>query len=322
MSAKEQYSEEEIAKWNSEDLRNAWLAWVDSIDLSKPVKSRETGEDVIIPKKRVIAQAEMSPIVRGIFARWERLDSKGRLRAWEDLQEATKDAMSDILPACVQCGECCRKGGPVLHLEDLDLLRTERIPWSALYTIRSGEPVASPDGSGIFFLVDERIKLREKEGSRECIFLDPETDLCTIYEDRPMECRAQSCWDRKSYQELENQPYLTRRDLFVHIDVLWDVIEAHRLRCGFEKLYELLRLLKNEQSREKASEIAGKIIELVSYENHFRLFMADQLNIPSDVLELVFGRPLEKLLKLFGYRVKTEGDTKFLEVLGEEQPKT
>ncbi|MEJ5301712.1 MAG: YkgJ family cysteine cluster protein [Thermodesulforhabdaceae bacterium] len=315
MVAKEQYSEEELAKWNSENLKRAWLSWIDSVDLTKPVKSKSTGEEMIIPKKRLIAQAEVNPVVRGIFTRWEDLDPKERQRAWEELKQATQDAMSDILPACVQCGECCRKSGPVLHLDDMDLLRYERIPWKALYTIRSGEPVTSPDGSQIFFLVDERIKLREKENSKECIFLDSETNLCTIYDDRPLECRAQACWDNRSYQELENYPYLTRRDLFSHIEVLWDVIEAHKTRCSFEKLYGLIKLIRNETSQEKASAIASEIIDLVGYENHFRSFMADQLKIPTDVLDLVFGRSLEKLLEFFGYRIKTEGDTKFLEII-------
>jgi hypothetical protein len=118
--------------------------------------------------------------------------------------------------------------------------------------------------------------------------------------------------------ELEDQPYLTKRDLFSHIEVLWDVIEAHNSKCSFEKLFTFLSQLKNEKSHEMASGIASEIIELVSYENHFRYFMAEQLNIPSDVLDLVFGRSLEQLMEQFGYRIRIDGDTKFLEAIGED----
>ncbi|MGC8720151.1 MAG: YkgJ family cysteine cluster protein [Thermodesulforhabdaceae bacterium] len=312
------YGNENVSIWSADDLRRHWLLWIDTIDLSVPVKTGKSGEDVILPRKRVIVQAEMDPVVKSIFARWDRISAEERFDAWERLKNATREAMKDILETCVQCGECCRRGSPVLRLEDLDLLRTERIPWKFLYTIRSGEPVTAPDKESIFFLIDERIKLREKEGSRECLFLDPDTSLCTIYDDRPLECRAQACWDPSGYMELENQPYLTRRDLFSHIEVLWDVIQAHNLRCGFEKLFGLVRELRSERSRDKASEIASRIIELVSYESHFRSFMAEQLNIPSDVLDLVFGRSLEQLLKQLGYRIRIEGDTKFLEIMEED----
>lgn len=305
----------DISKWNREDLRNQWLSWIDTLGSTI---TAEGGNTMILPKKRIVAQADMNPIVKSIFGRWERLDPHDRPSAWEQLKNATKEAMKDVLPSCVQCGECCRKGSPVLRTEDMDLLRTEKIPWDALYTIRSGEPVTSPDGGKIFFLVDERIKLREKEFSKECIFLDPDTLLCKIYDNRPLECRAQACWDPTGYMELENQPYLTRKDLFAHIEVLWDVIEAHRIRCSFEKLYNLIIQLKEGISTKQADDIASRIIDLVSYENHFRSFMAEQLNIPESILDLVFGRSLERLLFLFGYRIRIEGDTKFLEILKEE----
>lgn len=304
-----------ISKWSCEDLKNEWFLWIDTINKSF---STNEGSVIVFPKKRIIVQAEMNHVVKGVFNRWERLDVSDRLSAWEQLKNATIEAMEEVFPSCVQCGECCRKGGPVLRMEDLDLLRTERIPWNALYTIRSGEPVKSPDGDRIFFLVDERIKLREKEGSRECFFLDSGTLLCTVYDNRPLECRAQACWDPGGYMELENQPYLTRRDLFSHIEVLWDVIEAHRMRCSFEKFYNLIQKLEAATSREQAEDVASKIIDFVSYESHFRYFMAEQLNIPLDVLDLVFGRSLDELLILFGYRVRSEGDIKFLEVKPQE----
>ncbi|MCX7823793.1 MAG: YkgJ family cysteine cluster protein [Syntrophobacterales bacterium] len=306
-----------IEDWSREDLKNQWLCWIDTID---PKVSLKEGDSVVFPKKRIVVQAEMTPLVKSIFARWERLSPSERFSAWEQLKEATKEAMKDVLPSCIQCGECCRKGSPVLRVEDLELLRTEKIPWSALYTIRSGEPVTSHDKGEVFFLVDERIKFREKEGSRECLFLDSTSSLCTIYEDRPLECRAQACWDQSGYLELENQPYLTRRDLFSHIEVLWDIIEAHRSRCGFERLYGLVKKLKESTAQREAEEIASKIIDLTSYESHFRSFMAEQLNIPFDILDLVFGRPLERLLELFGYRIRIEKDTKFIEIITQEGP--
>src|SRR5450755_4488828 len=93
----------------------------------------------------------------------------------EELKEATCEC---------RCGECCRR-----LLIEVDLEDAER------------EPKIKELGSPTY--TDERLTRsgkRELEGfmlnSHEhmaCVFLDREKNLCTIYETRPLGCRAFDC---------------------------------------------------------------------------------------------------------------------------------
>ncbi len=311
------------SEWTREDLKKYWLQWIDTLE-NTPVRYEE--KEIILPKKRIILQAESNVEAKYIFQHWNSFNANEKIKKWKRLMDITVSEMSNVLLFCVQCGECCKKGSPVLYLEDLELLRLERIPWSKVFTIRKGEPVTKPEDGRVSYLIDERIKIKEKPGSKECVFWDSTTYLCTIYEDRPLQCRAQACWDMKSYEELKDQPYLTRRDLFSHIEVLWDLIAEHNRRCSFETLNSLVRKLETSVASESVAtsvaspqgghdnpvEVSSKIIELVSYEEHFRTFVAEQLNIPEIILDLVFGRPLKALLEIFGLEIYIEGDTKYL----------
>jgi Fe-S-cluster containining protein len=207
------------------------------------------------------------------------------------------------LPVCVQCGECCRNGSPTLHLEDLELLQREVIPWRQLVTLRAGEPAYSPFDAKPFLLPCECIKIREKPGSNRCVFLDDETAQCRIYNDRPVQCRAQACWDPAPARQLSQLPYLTRRDIFREVELLIDIIAQHDQRCSFEKLSGVFTHLAESQGG-----AIDEALELLAYEDHFRHFFAERLNIPGDTLDLVFGRSFEELAPLFGFRVVTEPD--------------
>ncbi len=66
------------------------------------------------------------------------MKSSLRLDAWKRLLLAAEESCRTILPACVQCGECCRMGSPTLHLEDIPLLQSGKIPWDQLITLRKG----------------------------------------------------------------------------------------------------------------------------------------------------------------------------------------
>jgi Fe-S-cluster containining protein len=207
------------------------------------------------------------------------------------------------LPICRQCGECCRGASPTLMLEDLELLRDERIPWRNLMTLRVGEPAHSPLTNEAFFLAEERIKIREKTGKKECVFLIGETNLCSIYPNRPMQCRAQACWDPKLALDLAEEPCLTRRDIFRDVKVLIELLDEHDRRCSFDKLKNAFDELK--QSKGKTIDQA---VELLAFDDHFRNFIKETLNIPEDTVELVFGRSLADRVRLFGFRVETDAD--------------
>ena len=105
----------------------------------------------------------------------------------DDDDEELKEAICEC-----RCGECCRR-----LLIEVDLDDAER------------EPRIKERGSPTY--TDERLTRsgkRELEGyllnSRDgmaCVFLDRQTNLCTIYETRPLACRVFDC-DREGREQM------------------------------------------------------------------------------------------------------------------------
>jgi len=282
------------ADWNIETLRDNW---------TEHLKSVMQDASISIPLKRVLYQVERSPVYQEITARWGEMNGEERLKTWKRLLEESGKALQEVLPVCVLCGECCRKGSPTLQLEDLELLKGGRIPWDQIFTIRRGQPVHSPFKNELSFLVDERVKVREKPGTQECVFFDHATDQCLVYDDRPAQCRAQACWDPTLAEDLAKQPYLTRRDVFADIELILDLIAEHDQRCSFNALKNAFERLESTNA-----ENLDEILNLLAYEDHFRHFLGEQLKIPKENLDLLFGKSLADLVPLFGFHVVEEPD--------------
>ncbi len=51
---------------------------------------------------------------------------------------------SGNITECIRCGTCCKKGGPVLHHEDKDILRGGHVGYEHLVTLRKGEQAYNP----------------------------------------------------------------------------------------------------------------------------------------------------------------------------------
>ena len=114
---------------------------------------------------------------------------------------------------CVRCGTCCEKGGPCFHWEDRRLIENGVIPTRYLYTIRKGE-LANDNVKGGFMRVEsDIIKIKGKNNSWICVFFDEEKRLCTIYNDRPLECRALKCWNTSEIEQIYARNRLARKDL-------------------------------------------------------------------------------------------------------------
>jgi len=282
------------AYWDEETLRKKWMDYLESFISS--------GE-ITMPIERFQRQIESTADYLETMQDWNKMDGSARLNAWKRLIEAFKKLAREALPACVQCGECCRKGSPTLHLEDLELLRLGNIPWSQLIALREGEPAYSPFDEEPFLVSSEYIKVREKSGSSACVFLDDQTSQCRIYRDRPVQCRAQNCWDAAPARQLSRLPYLSRNDIFGEVELLGDIIAEHDLRCSFKKLSEAFASLA-----EGEGSAVDRVLEQLAYEDHYRHFFRERLNIPEDTLDLVFGRSFVDLAPLFGFRVVTEPD--------------
>jgi Fe-S-cluster containining protein len=248
-------------------------------------------------------QAEQSPLFQKARAEWAELRAEQREETWRQLRDDSAESVAEPLPICVRCGECCRVGSPTLEVDDLELLREEKIPWSELYTMRVGEPARSPHSGQPFFLEAERIKIREKPGSTECVFLDSETGDCRIHADRPLQCRAQACWEEVDAQRFVDAEYLTRKQLFGAVEPVLEVLGKHDTRCSFERLRDGFETLEAS-----GGENADEAIDVLAFDEHTREFCVEQLSVPEGVLDLLLGRSLTSRLKLFGYRVEIAAD--------------
>lgn len=277
------------AYWSTDELVEKW------IDLLHSILNEEKS---CIPVKRAQRQVERESLYQEIMLRWPNMDPDERLAGWKNLIGLSESAIRNVLPACVACGECCRQGSPTLHVEDLELLQEGKIPWKELYTLRKGEPVRSPFHGELLLLSEERIKIREKSGSTECSFYNNVSERCMIYAHRPLQCRAQACWDPKPATELTKTPYLTRTEIFNGVDLLLHLIEEHDRRCSFEKLHGAF-----ERLRETRGNSVEEVLQLLSYEDHFRSFLGKQLNIPEENERLVFGRSFSEMVPIFGFKV-------------------
>lgn len=267
--------------------------------------------------KRIKFQIEKSETCQKIIQSWPEKKSSEKMDIWKTLIDHASEAIHDVIHICVQCGQCCRKSSPTLFSQDIPLVRSEKIPLHSLVTLRKGEPVSSPFRDEPFYLPEECIKVREKPHTRECIFLDSQTDYCTIYESRPYQCRVQSCWDESGIKLLTSQNAITRAELFNEVDTIIQVIEEHNSRCSFRKLQDVFSKLKKSEGQS-----IDEVLGLLSYEDHFRNFIGERLKLPSDSLDLFFGRSFSSLVRLFGFRIEDKADGTHILIADEETSQT
>ncbi len=83
---------------------------------------------------------------------------------------------------CTQCGHCCRGSGRV-EVSDVEI---ERLAQRVELTPDAFREVYTRAGR------KGRIDLRDKAGG-DCVFFD-EARGCTVYEDRPSQCRTYPFW--------------------------------------------------------------------------------------------------------------------------------
>ncbi len=96
---------------------------------------------------------------------------------------------------CQRCGTCCRKGGPSLHFDDIDLIENGKLQLADIVTIRVGEFAINPLTNSAEPVASELLKINGAPGIWSCKFLlEPEIG-CAIYADRPRQCRILKCWD-------------------------------------------------------------------------------------------------------------------------------
>jgi len=203
---------------------------------------------------------------------------------------------------CQQCGTCCRKGGPALHLEDRPLIMDGLIPAEALYTIRTGEPVRDNVEKRRAYAQSDIIKIKGRGDSWCCRFLAEKSARCTIYDRRPVECRALQCWDTRAIEALYQRDRLTRKDLLEEATELWEVIADHDQRCAYPSLHKLARQLTSDPSNQATAIEA--ITDMVKYDESLRKLMVENGHAPEAMLDFLLGRPLVETLH--GFHINVE----------------
>ncbi len=103
--------------------------------------------------------------------------------------------------ACEECmGNCCT--GESGHI----WVSVQKIPQMAAYLGMESEEFIEKylEKSGYRYTIKERVVV---EGEFDCAFFDRETNRCTIYPVRPMQCRTFPFWDyfKENEEELRNE---------------------------------------------------------------------------------------------------------------------
>lgn len=188
------------------------------------------------------------------------------------------------MKSCKQCGTCCRKGGPALHANDLNLLKKKIIPITTLVSLREGEPVFSPLSGTIEPAEKELVKL-SATNSWCCPFLQTDKNQCSIYQHRPVECKLLKCWDTAGITEIIFQNVLNRWDIIDSDNPLWQLIKLHDKECAFGMLQETKSETKKEQIIARDLALREQAI------NKFNISLQEEL--------FYFGRPMFKSLDFF-----------------------
>lgn len=233
---------------------------------------------------------------------WESWNRKQRLDGWEDLARVVEKAAYGTRPYCIKCGTCCRKGSPSLYRDDLPLFRRGTLTRQDLVALRPGETVYSNEDDRFIHLPVEQVKIREKPGSRECLFFQPEGHGCGIYDNRPLQCRVLECWNPGGYKVLKKNKLLSRKDLLDPTDPLLPVVKTHEERCNVLRLQELLMKTAEQTIPEDDEGLMGIIL----YDRHVRAYLSEKFDLNRQHLDFLLGRPVAEVIPGLGFQIQFE----------------
>jgi Fe-S-cluster containining protein len=193
---------------------------------------------------------------------------------------------------CTRCGTCCKKGGPSFHLEDKPLIENGIILLKSLYTLRKGESAYDNVRGYVSPVPSDIIKIKGRKNRHTCIFFDENESACTIYENRPLECRVLACWDTREIEQVYSQNRLTRKELLFNIAGLWELIEEHQFRCDYDNIRQLVKALSGDR-REEARQ---NLLEMLQYDADIRELVVEKSGIAPEITDFLFGRALSETI--------------------------
>jgi len=231
------------------------------------------------------------------------VDNKTRLKK---LISGKKDA-----GGCTRCGGCCKGGAPSLLKEDSALFNSGILSQAHAYTIRDSELVKAHDSSARFESI-ELIKIKDKPGTSECIFYG-EDNSCSIYENRPAQCRQFECWNPAEVLKGLESNRLTRAELFAQNDAILEIIKHHEEKCSYKRLRDVLDMLS---AGEEAA--FDELVDMLQYDTFARPFIQENFSISPDMFDLILGRPMTETIEAFGLRVMQDGEQYMITTIQEE----
>jgi Fe-S-cluster containining protein len=199
---------------------------------------------------------------------------------------------------CRRCGTCCKKGGPTLHLEDQPAVEQGLIPLKSLLTLRKGELAYDPVVEALRPVGGEIIKIKGSGPTWTCFYYDPGKEACRIYDDRPFECRLLKCWDTADFEAAYQKNRLTRKDLISEVKGLWDVVSEHERRCRYADIHRRIG---------EADSGWRELADIIDYDTELRRRVVAQGRLEPQILDFLFGRPLEITLRaMYGLRFRRD----------------
>jgi Fe-S-cluster containining protein len=203
--------------------------------------------------------------------------------------------MKENKQECIQCGTCCTSGGPALHTEDEQLVRSGKIPLAQLITIRKGELAHNPILDRLQPVQRELVKISGVGREWNCYFFDPEEKGCTIYDYRPKACKALECWDTAAIEDLIEKDTLSRLDLLDEDDPVRPFIPEHEANFPCPDMQKLLA--------DGPGDDGGELEELVNREISYRTKVVGSFDLSLGEELFYFGRPLFHLCVAAGAKV-------------------
>lgn len=207
---------------------------------------------------------------------------------------------------CQQCGTCCKKGGPSLHYEDIEILRNSYIEYEQLVTIRKGELAYNPINEKLEPAPLELIKVSGAGRDWTCCFFDPQKSVCTIYDHRPLECRLLKCWDIEDLSAIIGKDTISRTDIINADDPILELIEQHEEECPCSKIEGLVAAWSEDKENQNH---CNELTDLIRKDLALRDRAIFEMGLPQKVELFIFGRPLFKQIIPFGITVEEkDGD--------------
>lgn len=209
---------------------------------------------------------------------------------------------SRVQTECNQCGVCCEKGGPALHVEDLLLVKNGIVPFNSIITIRRGEFVHDPVTDTVVPSKTELLKISGSNGTWTCLFYDRGQRGCSIYENRPLACKTLKCWDTGEILKLSGSDLLSRLDLVGPETELGKRLIHHESFFPFPHVKALvgpLRRISKKVLKNLERTVNGDLNHRAESVGEFHLSVAQEL--------FYFGRPIFQLLEPFGFTVRETG---------------